>query len=111
MSLIATRTQEFRLKNPNIDKNMSRMTEWGAYDFFLSQTNAMDSMLSDKTKRRAFASMGSDIKIPVIDYDKNVTVSNARTCVIADAENTSRLIGVTWKTLSLIHISEPTRPY
>lgn len=54
MSLIATRTQEFRLKNPNIDKNMARMTEWGAYDFFLSQTNAMDSMLSDETKRRAF---------------------------------------------------------
>lgn len=98
MSLIATRTQEFRLKNPNIDKNMARMTEWGAYDFFLSQTNAMDSMLSDETKRRAFASMGSDIKIPVIDYDESVTVSNARTCVIADAENTSRLIGVTWKT-------------
>ena len=63
MSLIATRTQEFRLKNPNIDKNMARMTEWGAYDFFLSQTNAMDSMLSDETKRRAFASMGSDINL------------------------------------------------
>lgn len=108
MSLIATRTQEMRLRNPQVDKNMSRLTEWGALDFFLSQTNAPDSMLTDETKRRAFMSMGTDIKIPVIDYDGTVTVANERTCVIADAENTSKLMAVVWKTYAFGFTMVPT---
>lgn len=108
MSLIATRTQEMRLRNPQVDKNMSRLTEWGALDFFLSQTNAPDSMLTDETKRRAFSSMGTDIKIPVIDYDGTVTVANERTCVIADAENTSKLMAVVWKTYAFGFTMVPT---
>lgn len=108
MSLIATRTQEMRLRNPQVDKNMSRLTEWGALDFFLSQTNAPDSMLTDETKRRAFSSMGTDIKIPVIDYDGTVTVANERTCVIEDAENTSELMTVVWKTYAFGFTMVPT---
>lgn len=108
MSLIATRTQEMRLRNPQVDKNMSRLTEWGALDFFLSQTNAPDSMLTDETKRRAFSSMGTDIKIPVIDYDGTVTVANERTCVIEDDENTSKLMAVVWKTYSFGFTMVPT---
>lgn len=108
MSLIATRTQEMRLRNPQVDKNMSRLTEWGALDFFLSQTNAPDSMLSEETKRRAFSSMGRDIKIPVIDYDGTVAVANERTCVIADAENTSKLMAVIWKTYAFGFTMVPT---
>lgn len=108
MGLIATRTQEMRLRNPQVDKNMSRLTEWGALDFFLSQTNAPDSMLTEETKRRAFSSMGTDIKIPVIDYDGTVTVSNERTCVIADAENTSKLMAVVWKTYAFGFTMVPT---
>lgn len=108
MSLIATRTQEMRLRNPQVDKNMSRLTEWGALDFFLSQTNAPDSMLTDETKRRAFSSMGTDIKIPVIDYDGTVTVEKERTCVIADAENTSKLMAVLWRTYAFGFTMVPT---
>lgn len=108
MSLIATRTQEMRMRNQQVDKNMSRLTEWGALDFFLSQTNAPDSMLTDETKRRAFSSMGTDIKIPVIDYDGTVTVANERTCVIADAENTSKLMAVVWKTYAFGFTMVPT---
>lgn len=108
MSLIATRTQEMRLRNPQVDKNMSRLTEWGALDFFLSQTKAPDSMLTDETKKRAFSSMGTDIKIPVIDYDGTVTVANERTCVIEDAENTSKLMAVVWKTYAFGFTMVPT---
>lgn len=101
MSLIATRLQDWRVKNPQFDRNMTRPQEYGALDFFIGQTNSANSIIDANLKARAFESMGNTVKIPVINFDSNVTVSNVRSCVIGDAENTSALYVIVWATYSV----------
>lgn len=98
MSLIATRLQNWRVEDPNYDRNMTRPCEYGALDFFAEQTNARNSIITPNLRDRAFASMGNTVQIPVINYDENVQVLNVRTCVIADNENTSALVTVVFAT-------------
>lgn len=100
MSLVATRLQNWRVQSPNFDKNMTRPQEYGALDFFAQQSAAPNSIISPELAERAFASMGNTVQVPVINYDGDVTVSNARTCVVADAENTSALYTVVWSTFA-----------
>lgn len=92
MSLIATRLQNWRVQNPEFDRNMTRPCEYGALDFFIEQTNAANSIINPKLRERAFASMGNTVQIPVINYDGDVTVGNVRSCVIEDDENTIRTL-------------------
>jgi hypothetical protein len=101
MSLIATRLQDWRIKNPQFDRNMTRPLEYGALDFFIGQTNSGNSIISPDLKARAFESMGNTVRIPAIDFDGNVTVSNVRSCVIGDAENTSALYTLVWATFAV----------
>ena len=101
MSLVATRLQNWRVENPELDRNMTRPCEYGALDFFIEQTNAPSSIINPNLRDRAFASMGNTVQIPVINYDENVQVSNTRSCVIADNENTSALVTVVWATYSI----------
>lgn len=101
MSLIATRLQNWRVENPELDRNMTRPCEYGALDFFIEQTNAANSILSPTLRERAFASIGNTVQVPVINYDSDVTVSNVRSCVIADDENTSALYTVVWATYAI----------
>ncbi len=101
MSLIATRLQNWRVENPELDRNMTRPCEYGALDFFIEQTNAANSILSPTLRDRAFASIGNTVQIPVINYDGDVTVGNVRSCVIPDDENTSALYTVVWATYSI----------
>lgn len=108
MSLIATRLQNWRVENPELDRNMTRQCEYGALDFFIEQTNAGNSILSPKLRERAFASIGNTVQVPVINYDGDVTVSNIRTCVIPDDENTSALYTVVWATYSVGFTMVPT---
>lgn len=98
MSLLATRLQNLRVSNPQLDRNMARACEFGALDFFVSQTDAPDSILGANLREKAFASMGNTVQVPVLNYDGEVTVANTRTCVITDDENTSALYEVTWVT-------------
>ena len=108
MSLIATRLQNWRIQNPELDRNMTRPCEYGALDFFIEQTDAPNSIISPNLRERAFASIGNTVQVPVINYDGDVTVSNTRSCVIADAENTSALYTVVWKTYSVGFTMVPT---
>lgn len=108
MSLIATRLQNWRIQNPELDRNMTRPCEYGALDFFIEQTDAPNSIISPNLRDRAFASIGNTVQVPVINYDGDVTVSNTRSCVIADAENTSALYTVVWKTYSVGFTMVPT---
>lgn len=108
MSLIATRLQNWRIQNPELDRNMIRPCEYGALDFFIQQTDAPNSIISPNLRDRAFASIGNTVQVPVINYDGDVTVSNTRSCVIADAENTSALYTVVWKTYAVGFTMVPT---
>lgn len=101
MSLVATRLQNWRVENPELDRNMTRPCEYGALDFFIQQTGAPNSILSPYLRDRAFASMGNTVQIPVINYDGDVQVSNVRSCTIADNENTSALYTVVWATYAV----------
>lgn len=101
MSLVATRLQNWRVEDPRFDRNMTRPCEYGALDFFIEQTDAPNSILSPNLRERAFRSIGNTVQIPVINYDANVTVSNVRSCVIADNENTSALYTVVWNTYAI----------
>ena len=101
MSLIATRLQNWRVENPEFDRNMARPYEYGALDFFIEQTNAANSIINPNLRDRAFESIGNTVQVPVINYDGDVTVSNVRSCVIADDENTSALYTVNWVTLAV----------
>ena len=101
MSLVATRLQNWRVENPELDKNMTRPSEYGALDFFIEQTDAANSIISPALRERAFASIGNTVQVPVINYDSEVQVSNVRSCVIADDENTSALYTVVWATYQI----------
>ena len=87
---------------------MTRPCEYGALDFFIQQTDAPNSIISPNLRDRAFASMGNTVQVPVINYDGDVTVSNVRSCTIADAENTSALYTIVWKTYAVGFTMVPT---
>ena len=101
MSLIATRLQDWRVSDPRFDRNMARLCEYGALNFFALQTDSPNSIISEYLRQRAFASMGNTVQVPVINYDGDVKVGNARSCVIADNENTSALYTVVWATYTV----------
>lgn len=101
MSLVATRLQNWRVENPELDRNMTRPCEYGALDFFIEQTNSSSSIINPNLRDKAFASMGNTVQIPVINYDGDVQVSNVRSCTIEDNENTSALMSVVWATYSV----------
>jgi hypothetical protein len=87
---------------------MTRPLEYGALDFFIEQTRAQNSIISPNLRDRAFASIGNTVQVPVINYDGDVTVSNTRSCVISDDENTSALYTVVWKTFAVGFTMVPT---
>jgi hypothetical protein len=101
MGLVATRLQNWRVENPEFDRNMTRPCEYGALDFFIEQTNAPTSIISQNLRDRAFASIGNTVQIPVINYDGDVQVYNVRSCVIPDDENTSALYTIVWATYAV----------
>lgn len=108
MSLVATRLQNWRVRNPELDRNMTRPSEYGALDFFIMQTDAPNGIISNELKQRAFDSIGNTVQVPVINYDGDVTVANTRSCVIADDENTSALYTVVWTTYAVGFTMVPT---
>lgn len=100
MSLAATVLNDIRIRNDRYDKNESRLSEYGALDFFLQQSKS-NPLLTESMKKAAIDSMGKTLKMPVIKYDGTIAVSNARSCTVADAENTSALATVTFVTYSV----------
>ncbi len=108
MSLLATRLQNWRVNNPELDRNMARPSEYGALDFFIQQTDAPNSIISAELRERAFASIGNSVQVPVINYDGDVNVASSRSCVISDDENTSALYTVSWTTYSVGFTMVPT---
>lgn len=100
MSLAATILQNIRVKNPDFDKNEHRLSQYGALDFFVEQSEK-SPLLTAEMRQKAMESMGENLQIPVINYDGDVAVSNVRTCTIADDENTSALQSITFATYAV----------
>ena len=108
MSLVDTRLQIWRVEYFYLDRNMTRRCDYGALNLFIEQTNSRDSIINQNLQDQAFRSIGNTVQVPVINYDGNVTVSNTRSCVIGDSENTSALYTIVWQTFAVGFTMVPT---
>lgn len=111
MALTATRILDWIVTDPNLDKNMLRASMYGAYDFFRQQTNIGvegGGIISRELWDTALRSLGTNVLVPVINYDADVTIGNARSCVIADDVNTSAMYQVTFVPLTWGFTMVPT---
>lgn len=99
MTLIATRTQNIRA-NSRLDKFEYRPSRYGALDAFMVQSEDPTGILTDELKEKARASIGSVLETPVINYDSGITIGNTRSVTIADSENTSAMVTVSFATYS-----------
>jgi hypothetical protein len=96
MSLINTRLQAFRATS-NVDKWETRASRWGGLDLFRQQTLDPNGIISDDLRQKAIAAVGSDLQIPVLDFDSGVTVQNVTQPVtIVGDPSTSQLMAVTF---------------
>lgn len=97
MSLVLTRIQNIRA-NSNMDKYEFRPSRYGALDAFIVQSDDPTGILTEELKAKARTSIGNVLETPVIDYDGDITIGNTRDVTIADSENTSRMITISFST-------------
>ena len=97
MSLILTRIQNIRA-NSNLDKFEYRPSRYGALNAFMVQSEDPTGILTEELKQKARTSIGNTLETPVIDYDADITIGSTRTLTIADSENTSKMVQITFAT-------------
>lgn len=97
MSLVATRIQNLRA-NSNLDKFEYRPSRYGALNAFMEQSNDPLGILTPELKEKARVSIGNTLETPVINYDKDIAIGDSRTVTIADSENTSKMVQITFTT-------------
>ena len=99
MSLVLTRIQSIRA-NSNLDKFEYRPSRYGALNAFMVQSEDPTGILTEELKQKARTSIGNTLETPVIDYDADITIGSTRTVTIADSENTSKMVQITFATYS-----------
>lgn len=97
MSLVLTRIQNIRA-NSNFDKFEYRPSRYGALNAFMVQSEDPTGILTEELKQKARTSIGNVLETPVIDYDADITIGSTRTLTIADSENTSKMVQITFAT-------------
>lgn len=97
MSLVLTRIQNIRA-NSNLDKFEYRPSRYGALNAFMVQSEDPTGILTEELKQKVRTSIGNTLETPVIDYDANITIGSTRTLTIADSENTSKMVQITFAT-------------
>lgn len=99
MSLVATRIQNIRA-NSNLDKFEYRPSRYGALNAFMVQSEDPTGILTSELMQKARTSIGNTLETPVINYDKGISIGSSRTLEIADSENTSKMVQITFTTYS-----------
>lgn len=99
MSLLATRAQNFRVRAA-LDKHEYRVSEYGVFDYFVSQNSAMGGIVTEELIQKARISMGRSIEVPVINYDSTISIGDTYSVTIADSENTSALVTLSFTPLT-----------
>lgn len=97
MSLVLTRIQNIRA-NSNLDKFEYRPSRYGALNAFMVQSEDPTGILTEELKQKARTSIGNTLETPVINYDAGITIGSTRTLTIANSENTSRMVQITFAT-------------
>lgn len=100
MSLVNTLMQNLRVHSDELYKNSVRMGEYGALELFDEQTRMAGGIINEELSRRAFESIGRTLQVPVLDPNTNITISNSRSCTVADAENTSQMVTISFANIS-----------
>lgn len=99
MSLVLTRIQNIRA-NSNMDKFEYRPSRYGALNAFMVQSEDPTGILTEELKQKARTSIGNTLETPVISYDGTISIGNTRSVTIADSENTSKMVQITFTTYS-----------
>lgn len=99
MSIVNTRMLALRAKG-NLDKYEYRPSRYGGLDLFMAQTNQPGSIITSDLKAKAEKSVGRTFETPVFDFDGGVTIGNTLSAVIADDENTTRMLQILFATYS-----------
>ena len=94
MSIATTILQNMRDRDLAMSKNSLRIGSYGALEMFLDESRAEGGIITPTLREKAWLSAGRTLQIPVWDHNSNIVVTTSRTCVIADAENTSHLYTV-----------------
>lgn len=105
MSLVLTLMQPLREQYTaqGIDKLEQRRSRYGAWDFYRRQSQAGaggalgSSIITASMRDKIKISMGNTVQVPVLDA-KDVVITNVRSCTVADDENTSHLVTLTFVT-------------
>lgn len=109
MSLALTMMNSLR-SSSHMDKYENRGSRYGAFELFRKQTNDANSIITPEMNANFWGSIGRAFEVPVIDYDKNVTikVGQARSIEVGDSENTSRMLTITPVTMAFGFTMFPT---
>ena len=97
MSLVLTRIQNIRA-NSRMDKFEYRPSRYGALDAFMVQSDDPTGVLTPELKEKARTSIGNTLETPVINYDGTISIGSTRTLEIADSENTSKMVQISFTT-------------
>lgn len=99
MTLVNTLMQDLRSQyGPQYDKHEQRASKWGAFRFFLQESENRP-IFDAETIANIQASFERSVIVPVLDAEViAATTPYTRTCNIADSENTSQLVTLTFAT-------------
>jgi len=82
----------------NLDRFEYRAGRYGALNLFSSESENPAGIITPELIEKAAASIGSTLQTPVIDFDGGITIGNQRLVAIADSENTSQIVDVSFAT-------------
>lgn len=99
MALTNTLLQNMR-SNSTLDKNEFRGSRYGALDLFVMETENPQGIISDDLKAKALNSIDRTLQVPVIDFDSGISIGSTLPATIADSENNSNLVTVSFTTYS-----------
>lgn len=101
MSVILTKMLPLirQWEKDRLDVNEILMSQYGAWDLGIRQTASSRSILSPKNKELAENSYSNTVKIPVFQA-QGVSIGTTRSCTIADQENTTALVALTFTPIS-----------
>lgn len=111
MSLVLTLMQPLRTQyQGTLDKNELRPSRYGAWDFYKQDSARAGGVIDADMRAKIKASFGNSVVVPVID-SRTVTIGNVRSCTIADDENTSKLVTITFVTYAFAFTMYPAQYY
>lgn len=108
-SLVDTLTQNLRTQYAGrLDANENRPSEYGGLDLFNKQSRDALGILDPELHKNIENSFGNTVQAPVIDYEAP-TISNVRTCEVQAGGPNSKLVTLTFFTLSFGLAMVPSR--